>query len=1134
MRLFFDIETFSAIDLTKVGSWLYARHPTTDIRCVSYCLVVNGVRGSIETWMPGELVPQAVLTFAAAADAEAIAFNNAFDRQIWEQILTPRYGWPVIPFERHRCAQAAALARALPASLDAAAAALKIKTRKTEEGVAAMKRLAGPRRQSAKERKAGKPLNFSATPKELATLGEYNRADVLMTMEIVDRVGLLSPSEHMFWELDQRINERGAHVDIGLLEASLCLEQAAQREVRGQIAELTDGLVTTPGQRDKILSWLADHNCDISNLRKATVADILLEPKLNEQARRLLELRRDGAGAAARKFATVRRWTSEEGEPRIRYAYRYHGASSGRFASVGCQLHNLRKPEVEDVRGAIEAVTTGSLAEMRRHGFERPLETLGHITRAVVTAPPGKRLFIADLSGIEARGAAHIAGAIAELEQWRTFDRSGQPEDEPYYRTGISTFAQPAAAARKAGKTGALAFQYQGGVGAYRRVTGDSETSDEVIATRRDAWRRDHPEYGQFWRLTVFQAVQAIRHPGQEFTAKVVAFQYDLKTGFLELALPSGRRLTYPCAELIEDEQYGTTSFTFLDASGSRTGRMYHERKGSGVFGGLLLENITQALCRDIFVEAMPRLEAAGYPIVMHTHDEYVCEVPNDFGTLEEFLTIVTQPPSWAPDLPIAAKGRISDRLIEVVGSTPEAAAENAIDNAVMPEDDDEGGDDDENHLNVEPVITPAAAEPEPAHVCIHCHREPPDGLERASAYDGAWLHPACEEPFIRVRMMEEGIAWQSAEFAQTSTPPPWEGPSIPSPPPARPASAPSAGNGSGDPDGFDLERLLSPATGRGNGYPHGESAGSSAGPATEEYIYKNALGRLHMRVVRTAGKSFPTWYWSGGEWTVGWPKEVVPYRLPELLSAAADVLVLICEGEKDCDTAVRFGFIATTNPGGAGKWQPELTQYFQGRQRVCVMEDNDAAGAKHTAAVLGALQDVVPTIGVVRFPELPPGGDLSDYFERSGTKAGLLVRIEEALKAGIAHPYVLHDLGSTPMKAQRWLWPEHLPIGALELTAGRVGVGKGLLLCDLVARVTTGRAWPDGSPGPEPGSVIILTAEDRAEDYQRRLAAARAALSKVFILEFVRRNGRDELFLLAEDLGKLEARLVATSAIPG
>ena len=129
---YFDIETCSAINLTKVGSWLYARHPSTDIRCVSYCLVVDGVRGPIETWLPGEPVPQAAFTVAEDPSARAIAFNDAFDRQIQEQILTPRYGFPAIPIRPATlCAQAAALSRALPASLDAAAAVRKSRIRKT-------------------------------------------------------------------------------------------------------------------------------------------------------------------------------------------------------------------------------------------------------------------------------------------------------------------------------------------------------------------------------------------------------------------------------------------------------------------------------------------------------------------------------------------------------------------------------------------------------------------------------------------------------------------------------------------------------------------------------------------------------------------------------------------------------------------------------------------------------------------------------------------------------------------------------------------------------------------------------------------------------------------------------------------
>jgi DNA polymerase len=209
--LCFDTETYSAADLTKIGSYLYARHVTTDVRCVSFCLVGGGVRGPIKVWQQGDPDPQEFTDVANDPNALVCAFNDAFDRQIQEQILTPRYSWPVIPIERRRCAQAAVLSRALPASLDAAAAALGITTRKSAKGMAMMKRLAGPRRHSAKERKAGKPLDFSATPEELAILIDHVKIDVLMLMEIIDRIGLLPPSEQANWELGELINERGPY-----------------------------------------------------------------------------------------------------------------------------------------------------------------------------------------------------------------------------------------------------------------------------------------------------------------------------------------------------------------------------------------------------------------------------------------------------------------------------------------------------------------------------------------------------------------------------------------------------------------------------------------------------------------------------------------------------------------------------------------------------------------------------------------------------------------------------------------------------------------------------------------------------------------------------------------------------------
>jgi hypothetical protein len=121
------------------------------------------------------------------------------------------------------------------------------------------------------------------------------------------------------------------------------------------------------------------------------------------------------------------------------------------------------------------------------------------------------------------------------------------------------------------------------------------------------------------------------------------------------------------------------------------------------------------------------------------------------------------------------------------------------------------------------------------------------------------------------------------------------------------------------------------------------------------------------------------------------------------------------------------------------------------------------------------------------------------------------------------AKPYVAHTLETESLQTPRWLWHGHLLVGALEMTAGTLGIGKGVLACDLIARVTTGRDWPNGSPGTEPGSVIVLTAEDHAADYARRLRAPGADLRKVTVLEYVRREGRNELFLLATDIDKLE-----------
>ena len=71
--------------------------------------------------------------------------------------------------------------------------------------------------------------------------------------------------------------------------------------------------------------------------------------------------------------------------------------------------------------------------------------------------------------------------------------------------------------------------------------------------------------------------------------------------------------------------------------------------------GGVWTENIVQAISRDLLAEAMQRVEAPGYSIVLHVHDELVAEVPEGFGSTDEFTHLMTRPPAWATTLPIAA-----------------------------------------------------------------------------------------------------------------------------------------------------------------------------------------------------------------------------------------------------------------------------------------------------------------------------------------------------------------------------------------------------------------------------------------------------------------------------------------------
>ena len=271
----------------------------------------------------------------------------------------------------------------------------------------------------------------------------------------------------------------------------------------------------------------------------------------------------------------------------------------------------------------------------------------------------------------ESRITAWVSGQQSKLDQWAKFDRTQDLEDEPYFILGSKTFGLPREQARAIGKVGDLAFGYMGGEGAYRKLAPPGDASArEQIKQRQQAWRNANSETVRFWSAVNRAAIKAIQKPGTVMQCKKIAFECN--GAFLFMHLPSGRKIAYPFPHLKTNNR-GDCVVVFMD---NDKGKWVECRNGQGAYGGTWIENAVQAIARDLFAAAMPKLESAGYRIVLHIHDEICAEVPEDFGSAEEFLQIITTPPGWAEGLPIAAKVREGQRFCKI--TPPKAMLDDA------------------------------------------------------------------------------------------------------------------------------------------------------------------------------------------------------------------------------------------------------------------------------------------------------------------------------------------------------------------------------------------------------------------------------------------------------------------------
>jgi DNA polymerase len=375
---------------------------------------------------------------------------------------------------------------------------------------------------------------------------------------------------------------------------------------------------------------------------------------------------------------------------RVRGAFVYHSAGTGRWSSRGAQVHNLKRM-TEESPAAIEATVSDLLTgdyKLLKTKYARPLQVIGNNIRTVICAAPGNVLVGADFSGIEARITAWLAGEERKLKVFRDYDAGIGPD--PYVVAAAGIYGIPAAgivkAQRQVGKGAELAFGFQGGVNAYKKFVADGAFTDEEIDGFKVRWRKLHPNIVAFWGALKYasdkiakQAVQVKR--GVERTIEPIPVRniwFEYNNGFMFVVLPSGRRISYPEIDrahrprefyYIEksadrDSSIGQLSACFMDNSSGRWHRVF-------LYGGMCLENLVQGIARDLLAEAMLRVEKAGLPIVGHVHDECLCEVPAKHAAkvAQQFTKLMTELPSWARDtgydLPLVAKRFVAKRYVK-------------------------------------------------------------------------------------------------------------------------------------------------------------------------------------------------------------------------------------------------------------------------------------------------------------------------------------------------------------------------------------------------------------------------------------------------------------------------------------
>ena len=635
-----DLETRSSVDISKSGVYRYAE--AEDFAILLFGYAVDGGAVEVIDLVGGEQIPQEILDALTDESVIKWAFNANFERVCLSHYLSD-LGIDLDPFrDNHplskecarflspcswRCTMVWSAYMGLPLSLVAVGRVLGLEEQKMTEGKTLIRYFSTP------------PFH-EPTGDKWELFKSYNHRDVEVELAIQKRLSKY-PVPQSVWEeyvLDQEINDRGIRLDMLLVKKAVQIDALTKEKLRDRLKNLTG--LENPNSVAQMKAWLKEQGIEAESLDKKSVTALLAAVPV--PLKEVLELRQQLAKSSVKKYQAMRNAVCAD--RRARGMFQFYGANrTGRFAGRIVQLQNLPQNHLSDLKCARDLVRQGNYEALEML-YDSVPDVLSQLIRTAFIPKDGRKFIVADFAAIEARVLSWLA-----KERWRMdiFEGNG----DIYCATAGRMFHCNVVKhgenghLRQKGKQAELACGYGGSVGALKAFGAlESGMKEEELKPLVDAWRSANPNIVDFWWAVDRAAKDCIKERSTKVTHGI-RFIYQGSMMFIEL--PSGRRLSY-VKPRIGENQFSGESITYMGLDLSKKWTRIES------YGPKLVENITQAISRDILCYAMQTLRTMD--IVAHVHDELIIECDERIS-LPVICEQMARTPPWAEGLLLRADG---------------------------------------------------------------------------------------------------------------------------------------------------------------------------------------------------------------------------------------------------------------------------------------------------------------------------------------------------------------------------------------------------------------------------------------------------------------------------------------------